>query len=296
MKKTKMTRNCGLAFALAAVMGLGFLSGCAQSSNTKTAKLAYPNWAEGIAYTHLAMVVLQDKMDYDVDITSADVGPAYTAVSQGSEDAFMECWPGLHKSYLEKFEGKLVDLGEVYEGTEMGLAVPAYVTIDTISELNEHAEKFGGRITGIDAGAGIMITTEEEVIPMYNLDMELLSSSGPAMTAALQDAVDNEEWIVVTAWKPHWMFARWDLKFLEQDEDKVVWEPGVINIMGREDLREEKPELAQFLANMKLSDPQLADLMLKVNESDDDVEAVARAWMEANPEVIEAWIPETAAM
>jgi glycine betaine/proline transport system substrate-binding protein len=266
----------------------------AEGTADKTAKLTYVNWAEGVAYTHVAEVVLRDKMGYDVEITSADVGPAYTAVAQGSHDAYMECWPNLHQDYLNKFEGDLVSLGNVYEGTATGLAVPSYVTINTLEELKGNEDKFNGVITGIDAGAGMMKKTENELIPAYDLDIELLASSGPAMTAALKDAVDNEEWIVVTTWKPHWMWGRWDLKFLEQSEDKMIWNEGDIEIIGRVGLEEEKPELAQFLKNFYFTDPQLAALMLEIEESEEDVSVVAKRWVENNPELVASWIPESA--
>ncbi|MEX2603278.1 MAG: glycine betaine ABC transporter substrate-binding protein, partial [Gracilimonas sp.] len=242
------------------VLAIGLITGCTEQRGEKSADLVYVNWAEGIAYTNLAKVVLEDKMGYDVEITSADVGPAYTAIAQGDADAFMETWlPVLHADYYEQFKDDIVDLGIVYEGTQSGLVVPEYVTIDKISELNDHADKFDGEITGIDAGAGIMKTTNQ-LIEEYNLDFDLIQSSGPAMTSALQRAIDDEDWIVVTGWKPHWKFGRWDLKFLEQDEDKVLWEKGNIHIMGRQDLAVEKPELANFLAKMHLTDPELADL------------------------------------
>ncbi len=265
----------------------------AQKEETqKTANLVYVNWAEGVAYTHLAKLVLEDKMGYEVTITAADVGPAYTAVAQGDRDAFMETWlPTLHKDYIERFKDDVVDLGHVYEDTQSGWVVPTYVTIDKISQMNEYKDKFGGKITGIDSGAGIM-KTSEEVIEKYGLDYKLLASSGPAMTAALQDAIKNKEWIVVTGWRPHWMFSRWDLKFLEQDEDKMVWSKGNIHIMARKNLEQDKPELAQFLKNMFFTDKQLASLMLAVKESEDDTMTAVRQWMNQNEEVVSAWIPE----
>ncbi len=288
--------------ALAALIGIGAATqGHAEGffsklfgggSDAPKAELVYVNWAEGVAYTHLAKVVLEEKMGYEVDITAADVGPAYTAAAQGDKDAYMECWPGIHKDYLDQFEGKLVDLGTVYEGTKLGLAVPTYVTIDKVAELKGNEDKFDGKITGIDAGAGIMKTTEDELIPQYDLDIELLASSGPAMTAALKDAIDDEEWIVVTSWKPHWMFGRFDLKILEQSPDKMIWEEGNIHIMGRKDIEQDKPELAQFLKNMFFTDAQLSDLMLQVEQSDEDVETVARQWMNDNEDVIMSWIPQ----
>lgn len=292
MNKITTTLTAGISLTALLLSGCGSQS--EQASAGKEAKLVYVNWAEGVAYTHLAEAVLRDKMGYEVELTAADVAPAYTAVAQGSHDAFMECWRGLHQDYLDRYSDDLVSLGNVYEGTETGLAVPTYVTIDTIAELDAAAEQFGGKITGIDAGAGMMVKIEEELIPEYNLEnITLMASSGPAMTAALADAYGNEEWIVVTAWKPHWLFGRWDMKFLKQDPDNIVWETGDIEIIGRADLAEDKPELAQFLSNMYLTDEQLSDLMVQINESSETVEVVAKAWMEANEDVVEAWIPES---
>lgn len=302
MKYTKKRPLLKLTTFLAASVIVGLIAGCGKKSDTettameaegadKTARLTYVNWAEGVAYTHLAKVVLEDMMGYDVEITSADVGPAYIAVADRKYDAFMECWPKMHRDYLEAAGDDVISLGNVYEGTELGLAVPAYVPIDTISGIKGNEDKFDGKITGIDAGAGMMKTIEAEIIPDYDLDITLVPSSGPAMTAAVSDAVDSKEWILFPAWKPHWMFASWDLKLLEQDPDKAVWERGNIEIIGRADIDEDKPELAQFLRNMYLTDPELADLMLKVEESDDSVEEVARNWMNDHEEVVMDWIP-----
>lgn len=278
-----------LAAALAAS-----LTGCnpQATSNAKTANLVYPNWAESVAYTHLAKVVLEEKMGYTVELTAADVAPAYVSIAQGNQDAFMECWASLHADYLERFKDDIKSLGNVYEGTEIGLAVPTYVTIDTIAELQENAAKFDGKIIGIDAGAGMMQKIEDELMTTYGLkDITLLPSSGPAMTAALGDAIKHKKWIVVPAWKPHWMFGRWDLKFLKEDADKPMWGSDDIEIIGRADLEVEKPELAQFLKNFFLTDAQLSDLMVKIKDSDKGTLEVAHQWMLDNESVVEQWIP-----
>lgn len=274
---------------LAAIVTM--ISCAPRTPEEKTANLVYVNWAEGIAYTNLAKAVLEDKMDFEVNITAADVAPAYTAVAAGDQDAFMETWlPVLHRDYMDRYGDDLIDLGHVYVGTQSGLVVPEYVEIDKISEMNAHADKFDNQIIGIDAGAGVMRTTDE-IIDLYGLDFELIESSGPAMTASLQRAIENGDWIVVTGWRPHWKFGRWDLKFLEQDEDKMMWETGNIHILGRLELDEDKPELAQFLRNMRLTDEELSDLMLEVQESTLPTIDVARQWMNENEHVIERWIP-----
>lgn len=282
-----------LAIVLMVTTTFAFANGQQEAAETsevtKTANLVYVNWEEGIAYTHLAMVVLEDLMGYDVTITAADVGPGYTAVAQGDQDAFMETWlPVLHKDYVEEYRDDITDLGYVFEGTQSGLVVPTYMDITTISEINDIADELGGKITGIDAGAGVMKTTEQ-VIDMYDLDVELMASSGPAMQAALQKAVDNEEPIVVTGWTPHSMFGRWDLRFLEQDKD-VVWGTGNIHIMGRRDIMTTKPELAQFLSNFFFTEAQMGDLIVTVFDAANEEEG-ARQWMNDNMDVVEKWIP-----
>ena len=88
------------------------------------------------------------------------------------------------------------------------------------------------------------------------------------------------------------MFGKWDLKFLEQDPDKQVWGTGNIHIMGRKDLKTDKPELAQFLSNMFLTDPELSSLMVAIADSDADIETVARKWMKENMDVVKKWIPK----
>ena len=47
---------------------------------------------------------------------------------------------------------------------------------------------------------------------------------------------------MVTGWTPHWKFARWDLKFLD-DPKKVYGEAETINTIVRQGLKEDMPEV-----------------------------------------------------
>ncbi len=62
----------------------------------------------------------------------------------------------------------------------------------------------------------------EELIKDYNLDYELTSSSEPAMITQIGEAVKNKEPIVAPLWSPHWIFAEYDLKFLEDPKKYTV--------------------------------------------------------------------------
>lgn len=282
--------------AAGALLAAAVFTGCKKQADETappeskgTVDLVYVNWAEGIAMTNLAKLILENKMGYEVTKTMADVAPVFTALSAGDRDAFLDAWlPVTHKSYMEKYGDNLVDLGVNNPTARIGLVVPEYVTINSITEMNDVKEKFDGEIIGIDSGAGIMSATDK-AIKQYDLDYNLVASSGPAMTAALKKAVANQEWIVVTGWKPHWKFARWDLKFLD-DPEGVYGAVEEIHTVVRKGLPEDMPEVTQFLRNFQLNDQQLASLMGAVNDAANPAEG-ARKWMTENEELVNSWIP-----
>ena len=266
-------------------------AGAQNAQEKRTVKLAYVNWAEGVAMTHLAKVVLEDKMGYQVKLTLADVAPVFTSLASGDSDAFLDGWlPVTHQSYMERFKGKVADLGPNYEGARIGLVVPSYVEASSIEDLKKLSKALEGRIVGIDSGAGIMMTTEK-ALKEYALDLKLTPSSGPAMTAALKDAIARKQPVVVTGWKPHWKFARWDLKFLD-DPKGVYGASETIHTLARLGLEKDLPEVAAFLRNFKLDDQQLGSLMGAVAEAEGDPTEAVRAWVKQNASLVDGWIPK----
>ncbi|MDD2474571.1 MAG: glycine betaine ABC transporter substrate-binding protein [Dysgonamonadaceae bacterium] len=200
-------------------------------------------------------------------------------------DVFMDAWlPNTHKHYWADYGDKLVKLGESFSEGTTGLVVPSYLPINSIEELNANKEKFDGKIIGIDSGAGIHKDTYE-AIEEYGLDLEQITSSGPAMVAALQKATRNEDWIVVTGWKPHIKWTQYDLKFLE--DPKGIYPTDVCAILSRQGFEEDMPQAANYFKNFNLNDAQLNDLMSTIAE--DGEEAGARKWYEANKTMVDGW-------
>lgn len=266
-------------------------AGAQAAEQKRTVKVAYVNWAEGVAMTHLVKVILEDRMGYSVELTMADVAPVFTSLASGDSDFFLDSWlPLTHQSYMERFKGKVADLGTTYEGARIGLVVPSYVEASSIEDLNMLSEALEGRIVGIDSGAGIMMATEKAV-KEYGLNLKLTPSSGPAMTAALKDAIDKKRPVVVTGWKPHWKFARWDLKFLD-DPKGVYGAAESIHTIARLGLEKDLPDVAAFLRNFKLDDQQLGSLMGVVNEAKGDPAEAVRGWVKENASLVDSWLPK----
>ncbi|HKJ34228.1 MAG TPA: glycine betaine ABC transporter substrate-binding protein [Balneolales bacterium] len=284
---------------IAILMSLMIIAGCSSnkkkgqsgSNGKKTVKLVYVNWAEGVAMTNLAKAILQDKMGYNVKLTMADVAPVFTSVANGDDDAFLDAWlPVTHAQYMKKYGSKLVDLGYNYQGARIGLVVPKYFNINSITQLNSVKNKVDDKIIGIDSGAGIMQKTSQAV-KAYNLQLKLIPSSGPAMTASLKQAISNHKPIVVTGWKPHWMFARFNLKFLK-DPKGIYGKAENIHTVARKGLKKDMPRVAKFLENFELNDQQLGSLMNDVRLSKTNALDAAKKWMKNNQKLVNSWIPK----
>ncbi|WP_125152814.1 glycine betaine ABC transporter substrate-binding protein [Clostridium rectalis] len=275
------------------VLSVTALAGCTGTTkkNNKTVKLGYVNWAEGVAMTNLAKAVLEDKMGYKVDLTMGEAGMIFTSVAENDLDAFLDAWlPVTHKDYMDRYKSDLDDLGTNYDDAKIGLVVPKEFNINSIEELNKVKDKVEGKIIGIDAGAGIM-KASKKAIEDYKLNYELLEGSGPAMTTMLKDAVGKKKPIVVTGWKPHWMFARWNLKFLE-DPKHSFGDVESIHTVSRKGFKEDMPEVAEFLKNFKLDDLQLGTLMGLIEESNKDPLDCAKEWIKDNEDLVNSWIPK----
>lgn len=263
----------------------------------KQAKLIYCPWDEGIAFTYAVKAVLEDEMNYEVEEISMDVALAYMAVADGQADAYMETWSILHGPYLKKYEGKVKAIGAWYKNTTVGLTVPKYVSdagIKTISDLTKPgvAKKLGGKIVGFEAGAGMMMDIEDKIIPMYGLKkagIELAPSSVPALMASLKKAIKKKEWIVVAGWKPHTMYKHYELTILEEDKDKI-WGNEDLQVTARHNLETDKPELYKFLNNASLTDAQLMDLMMSMEDKSKEPLQIAKEWLAKNPDVAKAWV------
>ncbi|WNS43211.1 glycine betaine ABC transporter substrate-binding protein [Paenibacillus sp. MMS20-IR301] len=285
--KTNKFARLSLVILLLAVT---VIAGCS-SNNKDTVKLAYVAWDSEIASTNVVKEVLESKLGVTVEMLQVDAGPMWAGVADGSADAMVAAWlPGTHASYLEKYGNDMEDAGVNLDGTKIGLAVPAYMDVNSIEDLNkpEVAASLDNRIIGIEPGAGIMTATET-ALEAYGLSgYTLLESSSAAMAQELQKAFDNNEPIVVTGWTPHWMFANMDLKYLE-DPKNVYGGDEQIHTMVRTGLKDDMPEVYTFLSQFKWTPEDMAQVMVKIQGGESPEEA-AKDWVDNNEAKVNEWL------
>ncbi len=171
MKKVILTIAC-----------LMFLTQPALASKGKV-RMAYVEWDCATASTMVAKAALEE-MGFEVETLPVAAAAMWQALGTGDVDAMVTAWlPVTHADYYDKVKDKVEKVSVVSGGAKLGGAVPKYVTINSIEKMNANADKFGGKVIGIDPGAGLMKLSEQAMAD-YKLDkLELMEGSGATMTA-----------------------------------------------------------------------------------------------------------------
>ncbi|MFD2043118.1 glycine betaine ABC transporter substrate-binding protein [Ornithinibacillus salinisoli] len=154
-------------------------------------------------------------------------------------------------------------------------------------EVTNIGEEVDYTIIGIEPGAGTMDLANNTLEEYENLaGWELLEGSTSGMLTELGDAINNEEPIIVTGWNPHWMFASYDLKYLE-DPKGTFGAVENINTIARKGIEEDMPNAYKILDRFYWEPEDMEAVMLEAQ--DVPFEEAATNWIEENQDKVNDW-------
>ncbi|WP_186068925.1 glycine betaine ABC transporter substrate-binding protein [Burkholderia gladioli] len=274
---------CGAFAAL-----LTAVAPAAVADTKPTIKIGYvEGWDDSVGTSNVAAQIIEKKLGYPVQLVPVAAGVMWQGVARGDLDATLSAWlPVTHGAYWDQFKSKVVDLGVNYPGAKIGLIVPTYVKARSIADLEGEKADFAGRIVGIDAGAGVMRKTDD-AIKAYGLSYNLMASSGSAMTAELARAENAKKPIIVTGWVPHWMFAKWDLRFLD-DPKKVFGEAEHVDSVANLNLETKAKPVVAFLKKFQWKPGELDAVMLAI-QGGAKPDAAAEQWISQHGDRVKSW-------
>ncbi len=281
------------------MLALGALAptGCGLLGQGEVLRLANIGWDENVAVSSLTKVLLEEELAYGlVEIRTQDLGSAYEDVATGELDAFQDVWLPNQGDLLGKVAGDVEHLGPWFLGeTKQSMAVPAYMDIESIGQLDNTDAEF---IFGIEPSSRVMREVvggdAGGVIPAYGLEQKLVQAPTAAMLAEVERRYAFGEEFAFLAWSPHWMNQRFDIRYLRDPKDAMgeTNYPAECSTIVREGLREEDPAAHAFMGALELTEGQINDLEQEINEEGDPL-AGARLWASENRGVVRPWI-ETA--
>lgn len=276
--KTLMKTACA-----AAMLALSALPGWAQG---KVIKMGTHIYEDLTPITGITKRVLEQK-GYTVEVTEfSEWGIAYAALAKGDIEVLASQIDYVAQDYWERNKRRLEKISPVSHGLYQAVAVPPYVDIQSMEDLNAHADKFGGRIVGIESGSGLM-REAAQAMGEYGLSLQLVEGSTAAMTAALKSAIDRNEWIAVTVWEPSWMMHSYKLRFLD-DPKGIFAPPQSYYWIGQAGFSEKNPDVREAMAGIYVPLAVINGINGAVSEGKTMDQAVDD-WMAANTDLVARW-------
>ena len=267
----------------AVLMAFATISAHAQE---KVIKIGYLPWEDCYSTTLITKKYLE-KNGFTVQLTQfSEWGIAFAAASKGDIDMFVSLPDYVASDYWAKSKNRLEKLSAVSFGLYQGIVVPSYMNVDSVDQLNSVVDSVGGKIIGIEPGAGLMRDVAN-AIKAYDLKYEVVDGSTAAMTAQLQSSMERKEPIVTMLWTPSWMIQKFDVKYLK--DPKNVFPPFQAYFwLAKKGFAQENPEARELIASVFVNIEDVTALAAEINNGK-TMEQAVDAWWEAHADLVDRW-------
>ncbi|WP_431824945.1 glycine betaine ABC transporter substrate-binding protein [Burkholderia sp. F1] len=279
---------------VSAVVAFGI--GVGPAAAAEPIKVAVTNWADVLAVANVAKYVLETKLKQPVQFVQADIGIQYQGVARGDLDIMVGGWlPVTHATYYAKYKNDMDDVGVIYTGGKNGWAVPKYIPESELASISDLGKpdvksKLNGTVQGIEPGGGLM-QASEKTIKAYNLDgYNLQASSEAGMLAGVSRAYQSKQWIVATVWSPHWLFQKWQMRYLKDPKGALGGEEQV-HAFASKQFAGKFPRADMFFKHFKLTLADVEAIEFEGNSTNDYATA-ARKFVDAHPDKVNAWLQQ----
>lgn len=286
--------------ALAAAMSLSAMSLSAGAARAACDLVRFSDvgWTDITATTALASVVLEG-LGFEADVTVLSVPVTYASLARGDIDVFLGNWMPTMAADVAPYldAGTVEDLGPNLTGAKYTLAVPAYTHeagLKDFADIAAFADQLGGRLYGIEPGndGNRLILGMIETNAFGLGAFKLVESSEQGMLAQVARAAQRKEHVVFLGWEPHPMNANLDMRYLSGGDDVFGPDFGGAEVRTntRKGFAADCPNLGRLVAQLKFTLPMENEIMGAILNDGAQPNAAARAWLTANPAVLDAWL------
>jgi glycine betaine/proline transport system substrate-binding protein len=283
--------------AATAVVGVAMASPAfaAEPASCKAVRFADVGWTD-IQVTTGATSVILEALGYDPQVSTLSVPVTMASLKNKDIDVFLGNWmPSMTADIKPYMDDKSIEqVGANLQGAGYGLVVPQYVAdagIKSLSDLGANAEKFGGKIYGIEAGNdGNRIIQTMIDDPKNNLKgFQLVESSEAGMLTEAEKAMKNNEWIIFLGWTPHPVMGEMKIAYLDGMGDSGFG-AATVYTLARAGYGTECPNVGKLLSNLKFDLKMEGDMMGPVLKDGADPKETAKAWLKEHPDAVKPWL------
>ncbi|MEY2415278.1 MAG: glycine betaine/proline transport system substrate-binding protein [Ilumatobacteraceae bacterium] len=283
-------------------------------------KLAVNPWDGSAVNANIAKIVLESKLGTPTELVALDENAAWVGLDAGDLDANLEIWPSGHaadrKTYIDE-KKTVVDIGLLGPKAKIGWYVPTFV-VDAHPELKtwegfknpDLAKLFATAETG-DQGQFLMgdpsyVTYDEQIIKNLNLPLKfVVAGSEAALMTAIQQAETDQKPLLLQFWQPHWMPPSAKLTEVKLpditaacDASRVAGDGGYacdypldpLYKAANAGLEAKNKAAFDFLSEFTITTEQQNAVGQRMESDGLTADAAAKEWVDANPDVVSAWL------
>ena len=278
--------------------------------------MAVNPWVGYQASAYVVGTVAEQELGCTVNYKDLKEDVSWQGFGTGEVDVVIEDWghPDLEKQFFaEQGDGSAMDGGPTGNTGIIGWYVPPWLAEEhpevlDYENLNDFAAEFATSETG-DKGQFLgadpsYVQFDEAIIDNLGLDFEVVfSGSEAASITAFQQAEKNQEFLIGYFYEPQWLFAELELQKVELPP----YEEGCQDDPAEVDCDYPETELKKILSTSWVEEGgpgvELVENFSWTNEDQNQVAAyisdegmsnedAAARWVEENPDIWEAWLPQ----
>lgn len=268
----------------------------ADAARCQKVRIADLGWTD-IALTNTTAQLILNGLGYDASQTLLGLGVTYSALKEGDMDVFLGNWRPVQDEEYKSFfdEGSVEVLGVNLEGAKYTLAVPKNVSdqgIKSFDDLAAHADKFGRKIYGIEAGSNKPLLDMVAANRHGLGDWEIVESSEAAMLTQVSNAVADKNWVVFLGWEPHPMNLDYNMTYLSGGD--VEFGPNfggaTVRTIARHGFSADCPNAAKLFANLTFDLDYENYGMQMILRQGKSADVAAREMIKRNPDKLAKWL------
>lgn len=274
------------------------LAGPASAAGCDKVIFSDVGWTDITATTATASFVLES-LGYATETKLLSLPVTYAAMGEGDIDVFLGNWMPTMEADIAPFRdaGSVETLRTNLEGAKYTLATNtagAALGIRDFADIAANKAALDGKIFGIEAGNDgnrlILDMIEGDAFGLK--DFALVESSEQGMLAEVDRRTGKQQPIIFLGWEPHPMNANFEMTYLTGGDDFFGPDLGgaIVDTNVRKGYADECPNTGALLKNLVFSLAMENEIMGAILNDGIDPKEAAKAWLAANPAVIEPWL------
>ncbi|MGY4533693.1 glycine betaine/proline transport system substrate-binding protein [Pseudomonas sp. TE3786] len=284
---------------LVASLGLPLLANAAEPASCSTVRFSDVGWTDITVTTAVTSEVLES-LGYKTKTTMISVPVTYKSLAAGKDlDVFLGNWMPTMENDIKAYRdaGTVETVRANLEGAKYTLAVPDYAYdagLKDFADIAKFKDKLDGKIYGIEPGNDgnrlIQSMIDKDAFGLKGF--KVVESSEAAMLSQLKRSSRKNEFMVFLGWEPHPMNTRNKMKYLTGGDEYFGPNYGQATVLTnvRKGYVQECSNVGKLLTNLSFTlemENHLMDAVLNENQKPRDA---AKAWLKANPQVLDTWL------